>query len=55
MFIASVLIITYYDTKLFYCLLFYVGLAIYFSLPNIYMHNNYYYLCSLAFEGISEV
>ena len=47
MFIASVLIITCYDT--IYCLLFYVGLAIYFSLPNIYMHDNYYYLCYLSF------
>lgn len=53
MFITSVLIITYYDT--IYCFLFYVGLAIYFSLPNIYVHNNYYSYVTLAFEGISEV
>ena len=53
MFITSVLIISYYDT--IYCLLFYVGLVIYFSLPNIYVHNNYYFYVALAFEGISEV
>jgi len=53
MFITSVLIITYYD--IIYCLLFYVGLVIYCSLPNIYLHNNYYFYVTLAFEGISEV
>ena len=53
MFITSVLIITCYD--IIYCFLFYVGLVIYFSLPNICVHNNYYFYITLAVEGISEV
>ena len=53
MFIASVLIITYYNT--IYCLLFYVGLAIYFSLPIPICIIIIIIYVTLAFEGISEV